>query len=90
MPRDILKDELRARIIDILRDVAEQGGTALSNDFDDDSVLLESGLDSLGFAIAVARLEIELGYDPFRSMAQPVYPRTLREFVECFESFRQQ
>ena len=32
----------------------------------DDLVLLDSGLDSLCFAILVARLEDELGVDPFR------------------------
>jgi acyl carrier protein len=31
----------------------------------DDLNLLDSGLDSLGFAILVARLEDELGCDPF-------------------------
>ncbi len=31
----------------------------------DDTVLLESGLDSLCFAIIVARLEDQLGVDPF-------------------------
>lgn len=56
----------------------------------DDTVLLESGLDSLGFAILVARLEEELGYDPFVMMDVPVYPRTLSEFVEIYHRFAQQ
>lgn len=53
----------------------------------DETVLLESGLDSLGFAILVARLEEELGYDPFVMMDVPVYPRTLSEFVEIYQRF---
>ena len=53
-------------------------------------VLLESGLDSLGFAILVARLEEELGYDPFVMMDVPVYPRTLSEFVEIYQRFAPQ
>lgn len=56
----------------------------------DETVLLESGLDSLGFAILVARLEEELGYDPFVMMDVPVYPRTLSEFVEIYQRFAPQ
>ena len=50
----------------------------------DDDVLLESGLDSLGFAVLVTRLEETLGVDPFTEMEEPVYPRTLREFVDVY------
>lgn len=49
------------------------------------TVLLESGLDSLGFAVLVARLEEELGYDPFLLMTEPVYPQTFGEFLELYE-----
>lgn len=56
----------------------------------DETVLLESGLDSLGFAILVIRLEEELGYDPFVMMDVPVYPRTLSEFVEIYQRFAPQ
>lgn len=51
----------------------------------DDLVLLDSGLDSIGFATLVAKLEEELGYDPFVQMDEPVYPRTFGEFVEIYE-----
>lgn len=51
---------------------------------DDDTVLLESGLDSLGFAVLVTRLEDVVGYDPFSMMDEPVYPTTLSEFVDVY------
>ena len=54
----------------------------------DDLVLLESGLDSLGFAVLVSTLEVELGYDPFTLMDDPYYPRTFGEFVEIYERFK--
>jgi hypothetical protein len=57
--------------------------------FDDDLVLLESGLDSLGFAILVTQLEETLGYDPFTLMTEPVYPRTFSEFVGIYEKFEE-
>lgn len=51
----------------------------------DDLLLLESGLDSLSFAIIVARLEDSLGVDPF-SMDEAVdFPVTLGDFVRLYE-----
>jgi hypothetical protein len=51
----------------------------------DDLVLLESGLDSLCFAIIVARLEDELGVDPFTVSEDVYFPVTLGEFVKFYE-----
>lgn len=53
-----------------------------------DSVLLETGLDSLGFAIFVASLEDELGYDPFTLAEEAYYPRTFGELVAFYEKHR--
>jgi hypothetical protein len=48
-------------------------------------VLLESGLDSLCFAIIVARLEDVLGVDPFSTSENGFFPVTLGEFVKFYE-----
>ncbi len=53
----------------------------------DDSVLLDTGLDSLGFAILVVRLEDKLGFDPFTLCEEAVYPRTFGELVRFYEKF---
>lgn len=50
----------------------------------DDLKLLESGLDSLSFALIVARLEDTLGYDPFESAES--FPVTFGDFVRLYES----
>jgi len=50
-----------------------------------DTVLLDSGLDSLCFAIIVARLEDELGVDPFTTAEDVFFPVTLGEFVKFYE-----
>ncbi len=55
--------------------------------YDDGMVLLESGLDSMGFAILVTSLEDALGYDPFTLMDEPVYPRTFGEFAGIYVQF---
>lgn len=57
--------------------------------FEDELVLLESGLDSLGFAVLVTRLELTLGYDPFSLMEEPVYPQTFGEFVAIYDRFKE-
>jgi acyl carrier protein len=51
----------------------------------DDTMLLESGLDSLCFAIVVARLEDELGVDPFQRAAEEKFPVTFGDFVKFYE-----
>jgi len=53
----------------------------------DDAILLETGLDSLGFAILVTRLEQAFGKDPFTLMETPYYPRTFKQFVEIYEKY---
>jgi acyl carrier protein len=51
----------------------------------DDLVLLESGLDSLCFAIIVARLEDALGFDPFSVDEEIDFPVTLGDFIRFYE-----
>jgi acyl carrier protein len=55
--------------------------TALSND----TVLLDSGLDSLCFAIIVARLEDRLGVDPFTAAEDVYFPVTLGDFIKFYQ-----
>ena len=52
----------------------------------DDLVLLDSGLDSLCFAIVVAKLGDELGVDPFTASEDVYFPVTLGEFVKFYEA----
>ncbi|MBC3864177.1 acyl carrier protein [Undibacterium jejuense] len=80
-------NNLRANIIAAIEETADVRGANIVGAFVDETVLLDSGLDSLGFAILVARLEEELGYDPFVLMDEPVYPRTLGDFVAIYTKF---
>ena len=52
----------------------------------DDLILLDSGLDSLCFAILVARLEDSLGVDPFTRSDDVTFPVTLGDFVQAYEN----
>lgn len=52
----------------------------------DNLILLESGLDSLCFAIIVARLEDALGLDPFSTSDDMDFPVTLGDFIRLYEN----
>jgi acyl carrier protein len=47
--------------------------------------LVESGLDSLSFALIVSRLEDALGFDPFDTQDDLKFPVTFGEFVKLYE-----
>ena len=51
----------------------------------DDLALLDSGLDSLSFAIIVAELEDTLGIDPFDTTEMVDFPVTFGDFVRLYE-----
>ena len=52
----------------------------------DDLKLLDSGLDSLSFALVVMRLEEAFGFDPFDSAEEVSFPVTFRDFVRLYEN----
>ena len=51
--------------------------------------LLDCGLDSLSFALIVARLEDALGFDPFDAMEEMKFPVTYGDFVNLYENHRE-
>jgi acyl carrier protein len=65
--------------------VAREHGTSLIS-LDDDIPLPESGLDSLGIAVLIARLEDHLGIDPFRTSEDGHLPATIGDFVRAYEA----
>ncbi len=72
-----------------LKEALNKRGVVTDGDLSGDLVLLQSGLDSMGFAVLVTQLEVDLGYDPFVLMEEPVYPRTLKDFVDMYEQFKE-
>jgi acyl carrier protein len=76
---------VRSSIRSVFEEVAREQHRKLAP-LTDDLRLLQSGLDSLGFALIVARLEEGLGYDPFESARS--FPVTFGEFVSLYENYR--
>jgi Phosphopantetheine attachment site len=54
---------------------------------DTDTLLLDIGLDSLGFAIVVTQLDEKLGFDPFSIAQDAYYPQTFGEFVAFYKKY---
>lgn len=52
----------------------------------DELPLFESGLDSLCLAVIVARLEDELGVDPFSAAGDGFFPITIGDLITSYES----
>ena len=80
--------EIEGVIRETFSEVLQTSGQVVKEPLTADSVLLKTGLDSLGFAILVARLEETLGYDPFIQMTTPAYPKTFGEFIAIYEKFK--
>lgn len=76
---------VRLTIISVIREVAAEQSKTLAA-LDDDLVLANSGLDSLCFAIIVARLEDTLGVDPFTASDEVYFPVTLADFVALYDN----
>jgi acyl carrier protein len=64
--------------------VAREQGRALAP-LKDDLALADCGLDSLGFAVLVARLEDSFGVDPFTTVDEAIFPVTFGDFVKVYE-----
>jgi acyl carrier protein len=75
---------VKSTVVSLFEQVAQEQQVRLPA-LTDDLVLTDSGLDSLGFAILVARLEDALGFDPFSSSEDVYFPVTLGDFVKVYE-----
>jgi acyl carrier protein len=76
---------VRSTIVSQFESVAKEQNQRLPP-LSDDLVLLDSGLDSLCFAVIVARLEDELGLDPFTASEDLEFPITLGDFIKLYEN----
>ena len=76
---------VRETVIHHIREIAGENGRTIG-DLADNVALLDSGLDSLGIAILVARLEETLGFDPFTQSEDVFYPVTVGDFIRFYEN----
>jgi acyl carrier protein len=75
---------IRLTVLSVMEEVAAEQEKKLTP-IGDDTVLANSGLDSLCFAIIVARLEDRFGIDPFTASEEVYFPVTFADFVALYE-----
>jgi acyl carrier protein len=76
---------VRSSIVSVFQQVARDQHRELLP-LTDDLKLLASGLDSLSFALIVARLEDAIGFDPFDTDEAVRFPVTFGDFVSFYEA----
>ena len=75
---------IRATVIAQFEQVASEQKRKLAP-LSDNLRLLDSGLDSLSFALIVMRMEEALGFDPFDVADEIRFPVTFGDFVSLYE-----
>jgi acyl carrier protein len=76
---------IREAIFSAMREIADEQKITLPT-VGDDLSLSETGFDSLAFAILVARLEDDLGIDPFTNPEDVGFPLTVGDLVRAYEN----
>lgn len=76
---------VRSEILTQFKQVAQEQDRRLAP-LNDSLELLNSGLDSLCFAIIVARLEDQLDVDPFSADDEIDFPVTVGDFIRLYEN----
>jgi acyl carrier protein len=76
---------IRLKIFTAMKQIADEQKVNLPP-LKDELSLHETGFDSLAFAILVARLEDDLGIDPFTISEDAAFPLTVGDFVRAYEN----
>jgi acyl carrier protein len=71
-------------VLETINEILTDSEREALNVLDRGQIMLESGLDSMDFAILVAELENSLGFDPFVIEENPIYPSTFGEFIDLY------
>jgi acyl carrier protein len=77
--------DFKSEIIAEFSQVAEEHDKRLAP-LTDNLARLDSGLDSLCFAIGIARLENSLGVDPFIADEDARFPVTFGKYIQFYEN----
>ena len=75
---------IRVAVLGAMTDVAAEQNK-LMPPLADELPLLDSGLDSLCIAILVAKLDDELGIDPFSGDGPSAFPVTVGDLIKAYE-----
>lgn len=81
MTRDEISEIIRSIFVEVYE---RDGKRKYDGNLNSNPVLLETGMDSLGFAVLVTQLEEKLDFDPFSDSEDAFYPTYFDEFVNFY------
>ena len=76
--------DIQAVILATIEQVASEQSKPLK-ELHKSLLLIDSGLNSLCLAVIVAKLEDELGVDPFSADVAVPFPKTVGDLIACYE-----
>jgi acyl carrier protein len=76
--------DIHAVVIAMIEQVAAEQSRPLKG-LNNSLLLIDSGLNSLCLAVIVAKLEDELGVDPFSADPMMPFPKTIGDLITCYE-----
>jgi acyl carrier protein len=77
--------EFERRLADLIKAEAVQAGAVPPTDLRRESMLADTGLDSLGFANLMVTMQQEFGLDPFGGSDEITYPETFGELLDLYD-----
>jgi acyl carrier protein len=75
---------LDGRLEELVREQAKLAGAPAIGAISDESMLVDVGLDSLGFATIIVEMERAFGVDPFGLQDEITYPETFGELKALY------
>lgn len=79
---------MEERLAELVRQEIRQAGAKVPDRLERQTILAETGLDSLGFATIVVAMEREFHVDPFGGSDDIIYPETFGELVALYQNQR--
>lgn len=73
-----------ARLEELVREQAKLAGATAIGSIPDEAMLVDVGLDSLGFATIIVEMERTFGVDPFGHEDEITYPETFGELKALY------
>jgi acyl carrier protein len=80
-----IMSDVQKTIVSEMEQIAQEQEKQLAP-LSDDLMLVNSGFDSLCFAVLVARLEDKFGLDPFTRSTETMLPLTVGDLVRMYEN----
>lgn len=83
----MLIEDIKNILLKKINESLADKGSHVYEEYPSKEIMLESDLDSMDIAVLIAELEDDLGYDPFSSISEPIYPETFEEFLEIYVKY---